>query len=107
SSELRLFELFKAPLRFEEKDLACSRQRKFAAVSMDQGGSQFFFKLLNILCQRRLRDMQLFRRPGHMECTSQNTKVAKVTILDHGPATCLSISVSAAIDVSRDASKVM
>src|SRR6202021_493756 len=97
SSELRLFELFKAPLRFEEKDLACSRQRKFAAVSMDQGCSQFFFKLLNVLCQCRLRDMQLFRRPGHMECTSQETKVAKVTILNHGLAACLFVSVSVTI----------
>ncbi len=46
-------------------------------------GSEFLFQLLDVLCERRLSDVDLSYRANHMECLRDDAEVTGMAILDH------------------------
>jgi uncharacterized protein YjaG (DUF416 family) len=65
------------------EDAPCLSQRDPAPLPLEQLDPQFLLQLLDVLRERRLRNVQTFCRAGDVEVASDFKKVPKMPILDH------------------------
>ena len=73
-------------------DLACLGRRDASARALEQFGAQLAFEPSNLVRQRRLGDVELFRGPGEVAMTSDRFDAAKLAELHENDRRTRSLS---------------
>lgn len=79
--------------RLLKKKPARLGQAQMAARTVEQRHPQFLFQLTDLAAQRRLRDMQLFRRAGDVQLLGGRLEITYVAQLHHTSWVCKGINI--------------